>query len=153
MSQLNQFSLKGYVSLPTTRNLKSVDVVAFNEKLSQFAFLQVKTTDNPRAGWPVHTVRKNDEWDQDVRKSLDLGERFFYIFVALPSKNQQEPLYYIVPSTDVLDLVVADLKRWLSDHPNCGAARQLLAWCYGGLPPRVINKYQSRWELLIPEDK
>jgi len=27
------------VALPTTRNLKSVDVVAFNEKLSQFAFI------------------------------------------------------------------------------------------------------------------
>ena len=148
-----QLSLKGYVALPTTRNLKAVDVVVFNENLSQFAFIQVKSTDKPRDGWPVHTVRRDDRWDQDVRKALDLGQRFFYVFVALPGKNRQEPVYYIVPSKDVADMIVVDLKRWLSTHPNSGAARQLLAWGYGGLPPQVIEKYQSRWELLIPEDK
>lgn len=148
-----QLSLKGYVALPTTRNLKSVDVVVFNEKLSQFAFIQVKSTDKPKAVWPVHTVRREEGWDQDVRKALDLGERFFYVFVALPNKNQQEPVYYIVPSKDVADMLVADLKRWLSTHPNSGAARQLLIWGYGGLPPKVIDKYQSRWELLMPEER
>jgi len=84
---------------------------------------------------------------------LDLGERFFYVFVALPSNNQQAPVYYIVPSKDVADMLVVDLKRWLSTHTSSGAARQLLVWGYGGLPPQVIDKYQSRWELLIPEDK
>ena len=35
-----QLSLKGYVALPTTRNLKSVDIVAFNEALDRFAFIR-----------------------------------------------------------------------------------------------------------------
>ncbi|MBM3131799.1 MAG: hypothetical protein FJZ95_02040 [Chloroflexi bacterium] len=148
-----QLSLKGYIALPTTRNLKSVDVVVFNEKLSQFAFIQVKSTDKPKSGWPVHTVRKEEEWAQDVRKALDLGERFFYVFVALPNRNQQEPVYYVVPSRDAADMVVADLEKWLSTHPNSGAARQLLAWGYSGLPPHTINKYQNKWELLMPEDQ
>lgn len=148
-----QLSLRGYVALPTTRNLKSVDVVAFNENLSQFAFIQVKSTDNPKAGWPIYTVRKNERWDLDVRKALDLGERFFYVFVALPAKNRLEPTYYIVPSKDVADMIIVDLQQWLSTHPNSGAARQLLVWGYSGLSPQVINRYQNKWELLIPENK
>jgi hypothetical protein len=144
-----QLSLKGYVALPTTRNLKSVDVVAFNEKLSQFAFIQVKSTDKPKSGWPVHTVQRQEGWDQDVRKALDLGERFFYVFVTLPNRNQQEPVYYIVPSKNVADMVIADLKKWLATHPNGNSAGQLLVWGYGGLPPQVTDKYQNRWELLM----
>jgi len=68
-----QLSLKGYVALPTTRNLKSVDVVAFNEKLSQFAFIQVKSTDKPMSGWPVHTVQRDAGWDQRCPEGIGLG--------------------------------------------------------------------------------
>ncbi len=45
-----QLSLKGYVALPTTRNLKSVDIVVFDKDLIHFTFLQVKSTDKPKSG-------------------------------------------------------------------------------------------------------
>jgi hypothetical protein len=74
-----QLSLKGYVALPTTRNLKSVDIVAFNEALDRFAFIQVKATEKPKDGWPVHTIRKEEGWEQDVRRALARSDKFFYV--------------------------------------------------------------------------
>jgi hypothetical protein len=62
-----ELSMRGYVALPTTRNLKSVDVVAFNEHLNRFAFIQVKSTDKPKGGWPVHSIKKEDGWESDIR--------------------------------------------------------------------------------------
>ena len=86
-----ELSLMNCVALPTTRNLKSVDVVAFNEELTQFAFIQVKSTDKPKGGWVVHRIRKEDGWEEDVRTALSRGERFFYVFVALPNRSQDRP--------------------------------------------------------------
>ena len=70
-----ELSIRGYVALPTTRNLKSVDIVAFNERLDQFAFIQVKTTDKPKAGWLVgHTIADPGGWEQGVRTALSIGD-------------------------------------------------------------------------------
>ena len=143
-----QLSLRGHVALPTTRDLKSVDVVAFNEKLSRFAFIQVKSTDKPRGGWPVHTIRKGDGWEQDVRQALALGKRFFYVFVSLPSSSQVQPACYVVPSGKVAQMIIDGMNRWLAGGPNRKAERQLCAWEYGGPRPKVVRKYQDKWEIL-----
>jgi hypothetical protein len=147
-----QLSLKGYVALATTRNLKSVDIVAFNEALNRFAFIQVKTTDKPKGGWPCHTIRKEDSWEVDLRRALDRGERFFYVFVSLPTVSQPQPAYYVVPSAEVAEMIACDVKRYLS-KPGRKAERQLCVWKYGGGPrPEVIAKYQNKWEFLGLDD-
>jgi len=143
-----QLSLRGYVALPTTRNLKSVDVVAFNEDLSRFAFIQVKSTDKPEGGWPVHTVRKEDGWEQDVRQALSLGPQFFYVFVSLPNSPNVQSAYYVVPSADVAQMIIDGVRQWLAGKPDRNAERQLCAWEYGGPRPQVIGKYQDKWEIL-----
>jgi hypothetical protein len=143
-----QLSLRGYVALPTTRNLKSVDIVAFSEELSQFAFLQVKSTDKPKGGWPVHTVRQEEGWEGDVRQALALGDRFFYVFVSLPNPSQVEPAYYVVPSGDVANMIIDAMHRWLAGQPHRKAERQLCAWEYGGPRPEVIEKYRDKWDIL-----
>jgi len=147
-----QLSLEGYVALPTTRNLKSVDIVAFNEALDRFAFIQVKTTDKPKGGWPCHTIRKEDGWEVDLRRALDLGERFFYVFVSLPTVSQPQPAYYIVPSAEVAEMLAFDVKQWLNGKPGRKAERQLCAWEPRGPRPEVIEKYQKKWEFLGLDD-
>jgi len=94
---LAQLSLRGHVALPTTRNLRSVDIVAFDQQFSQFAFIQVKSTDNPKGGWPVHTIRKSEGWEEDVRRVLSLGPQFFYVFVSLPSRSEVAPSSRMTP--------------------------------------------------------
>jgi hypothetical protein len=49
-------------------NLKSVDIVAFNEALDRFAFIQVKATDTLKGRWPVYAIRKEEGWEQEVRQ-------------------------------------------------------------------------------------
>lgn len=145
-----QLSLMDHVALPTTRNLKSVDVVAFNEDLSRFAFIQVKSTDKPKSGWIVHKVRKEDGWEQDARQALSLGPRFFYVFVSLPSSPQDPdpPAYYIVPPADVAKMIIDDMRRYLAGKPGRKAEGAPCAWGYGGLSQEVIGKYRNKWEIL-----
>lgn len=146
-----ELSLRGLVALPTTRNLKAVDVVVFNEALSKFAFIQVKTTDKPKSGWLVHRIPKDsgeDEWQSGVKQSLSLSERFFYVFVSLPSASQEKPAYYIVPSADVADMVIKDNKDWIAGKPGRKAAGQVLGWAYRGPRPEVQQKYEGKWEIL-----
>jgi hypothetical protein len=141
-----QLSLRGYVALPTTRNLKSVDIVAFNERLSRFAFIQVKSTDKPKGGWLVHRTRRHEEWEQDVRQALSLGARFFYVFVLLPNRSQTEPVYYVVPSKHVAQMIIDDMKSALALHPDLRPEGQPCAWGPKGLRPEVAEKYQDKWE-------
>jgi len=101
--------------------------VAFNEALSQFAFIQVKSTDNPKSGWPVYAIRNEDTWKQDVRTAICLGERFFYVFVSLPNNSQLQPAYYVVPSAIIADMIEKSTDSWLAGKPGRKAVRQLVA--------------------------
>ena len=142
-----QLSLRGYVALPTTRNLKSVDVVAFNENLTQHAFIQVKSTDKPKGGWPVHTSHDEQNWEEEIR-AIGLGDHFFYVFGSLPTPSQDQPAFYVAPSKDVAAMIIEDMKRWLSGAPERRAGHQLLAWAYGQREPEKLEKYLSKWESL-----
>jgi len=143
-----QLSLRGFVALPTTRNLKSFDIVAFQQDLSKVVFLQVKSTDQPKGGWPVYTIPSDEHWQDNLKKSVSLGDNFFYIFVELPTGDKTEPFFYIVPSRDVADMLIQDITQWLGKHEKSKPAKQLLAWSYGGLKPETREKYQNKWELL-----
>jgi len=143
-----ELSMRGYVAMPTTRNLKSVDIVAFNEEMNRFAFIQVKTTEKPKSGWPVHTIRKEDGWDQDARNALVRGEHFFYVFVLLPeTAGEGHPAYYVVPPAQVADEIVCSMKEWLGSKPGRKAERQLCAWAYGERAP-LKEQHRDKWERL-----
>jgi hypothetical protein len=139
-----QLSLLGYVALPTTRNLKSIDIVAFNEHLSKFAFIQVKSTDKPKGGWPIHTIRKEEGWEEEVLQR----EKVFYVLVSLPNPLQDQPAYYVVPSADLAKIIIDDMKHYLAGKPALKAKGQVLGWGYGGLSQEFITKYQNNWGIL-----
>ena len=144
-----QLSLRSCVALPTTRNLKSVDIVAFNEAMNQFAFIQVKATDKPRGGWPVYTIQKDEGWEQEVRQALGKGKSFFYVFVALPTPSQTAAAYYIVPSAKLADMIIRDAKKWQAARPGRLLARSLCAWGFdASVLAKDAKKYRDRWNLL-----
>jgi hypothetical protein len=143
-----QLSLRGFVALPTTRNLKSFDVVAFQQDISKAVFLQVKSTDQPKSGWPVYTIPADENWQDHLRKSVSLGDSFFFIFVELPTGDKAEPSFYIVPSREVADMLIQDITGWLDKHKKSKPAKQLLAWSYGGPKYETKEKYQNKWGLL-----
>ena len=135
-----QLSLKGYVALPTTRNLKSVDIVAFSEDLKKHAFIQVKSTDKPKGGWPVHNSRDEHNWEDEIHSAISLGDNFFYVFVSLPTPSQDQPAFYVVPSEDVAAMTIEDLKRWLAGAPERRAGHQVVAWGYGQREPGRLER-------------
>ena len=143
-----QLSLRGFVALPTTRNLKSFDIVAFQQDLSKVVFLQIKSTDRPKSGWPVYTIPADENWQEYLKKAISLGDNFLFIFVELPTADNGEPSFYIVPSRDVADMLIQDITEWLDKHKKSKPARQLLAWGYGGLRHEIKERYQNNWGLL-----
>jgi hypothetical protein len=147
-----ELSLKGFVALPTTRNLKSFDIVACLPDLSRFVLIQVKSTDKPKSGWPVYTIPKgsNKSWQKELKERVFIGANFFYIFVELPNGKNLNPSFYIVPSKDVANMLVKNMKEYLGYNKKLKAGGQHLAWGYGGLQPTMTKKYQNRWELLFP---
>jgi hypothetical protein len=143
-----QLSLQGWVALLTTRNLKAFDIVAFQQNLSKVVFLQVKSTDQPKSGWLVYTIPTDENWQDDLKKSVSVGDNFFFIFVELPTRDKVEPSFYIVPSREVADMLIQDITAWLDKHKGSKPAMQALAWGYGGLTPEIRRKYQNNWVLL-----
>ena len=141
-----QLSLRGFVALPTTRNLKSFDIVAFRD-VARMVFIQVKSTDRSKSGWPVFTVPADGTWQDALTQSVSLGTNF-YVFVELPNASRTEPGYYIVPSQDVAQMLHQDLTDWLTRRGKETPGRQLLAWGYGGVKPAAIAKYRDKWEIL-----
>jgi hypothetical protein len=146
---VSHLCLKGFVALPTTRNLKSFDVVASLPDLSKTVFLQIKSTDKPKGGWPVYKIPKDagEMWQEMVREYVARGDNFFYVFVELPTKKKPEPAYYVVPSKEVAKMLIRLTKD--SYGRNLRANGQLLCWGYGGLEPETIDKYKNKWELLF----
>lgn len=150
-----ELSLRGFVALPTTRNLKSFDVVACLPELLESVFIQVKSTDKPKNGWPVYTIPKgpNKSWQKELKERVFIGSNFFYIFVELPNERRLKPSFYIVPSKDVANSLIENMKGYLEYNKTLKVGGQLLAWGYGGLPPKMNEKYHNKWELLFTKGK
>jgi len=84
----------------------------------------------------------------DVRRALARSSQFFYVCVALPTKMQPVPAFYIVPSEDVAEMIICGTRKWLQGKAGRKAERQLFAWEYGGPHAEIVAKYQNKWELL-----
>jgi hypothetical protein len=143
-----QLSLQGFVALPTTRNLKAFDIVAFQQDLSKVVFLQVKSTDRPKDGWLVYTIPADENWQDHLKKSVSLGDNFFFVFVELPTGDKAGPSFYIVPSREVTDMLIQNMNELLDKKKKLKPGKQRLAWGYRGLKPEIKEKYQNKWGLL-----
>jgi len=142
-----ELSMLGKAALPTTRNVKGPDIVVFDPETLKSAFIQVKSTDKPKNGWPVYTVGDDPtDWETEFRRTVVRGKNYFYVFVALPLDEQSRPHFYVVPSEKVADSIIADTKAYLQKHP--GPARQMLVWAFFDKSGELKAKYLNRWGLL-----
>jgi len=88
----------GYLALPTTRNMKGVDIVVTHQ--SKTMKVQVKTTyqNRPRLDWILG--ESDEQGDPNV----------FYILVSL---RERKPDYYVVPSTILGPYLQRTHRKWL----------------------------------------
>lgn len=92
---LAQLSHRGLVASFTLANTKAVDILVFDESLSHFCKVEVKTTQRaPR------------------REKLFADPRLVYCFVVLRGTNAL-PLFFIVPSPYVADYVREQHRYWI----------------------------------------
>jgi hypothetical protein len=141
----------GYVALPTTRNLKAFDIVAFRDNLSKTIYLQVKTTDKPQNGFPVVSIPKDatdETWKSIIKEKIGYNDDLFYVFVALPKDVESFPDFYIVPSQDVVIDIQNSVIEMMRKNPKVKPASQLMAWGYKGLDRERIEKLRNNWDLL-----
>ncbi len=143
-----ELSMRGKVALPTTRNLKGPDIVVFDPERLTTAFIQVKSTDKPKSGWMVPPLGAEvTDWETEFRRTVVRGN-YFYVFVALPSDKQPQPLYYVVPSAEMADSVVKDTKLYHSEKHSPPKPHEPMAWAYFDKNDWLKSKYRNRWDLL-----
>ena len=108
---VSQLSLRGLIALPTIRNTAGVDVLIASIDGSWHANLQVKTSQNKVAFWPVGTAY--EQW---------LGGNNFYVFIRLlPKESRFEA--FLEASNIVATQIRSDLDkartRGLKDWTPC----------------------------------
>jgi hypothetical protein len=129
-----ELSRRGYIASITLRNTKGVDIIATNEAASKTINIQVKTSSgSSRGGWIL-----NKKAEQMSEKNL------FYIFVKIP-KDNQNPLFHIVPSKDLASVVKAGHKKWLETLGKKGQKHNDSNMRYWR---DEDNKYLDKWDLL-----
>ena len=144
-----ELSMLGKVALPTTRNVKGPDIVVFDPETLKAVFIQVKSTDKPNSGWMVPPLGADvTDWEAVFRRTVVPGENYFYVFVALPSDKQPQPLYYIVPSAEMADSIVRDTKFYHSQKDTKPKPHEPMAWAYFDKDGGLKAKYLNRWDLL-----
>jgi hypothetical protein len=116
-----ELSKRGCTALLTTRNAKSFDVVAVNEKTGATAPIEVKTCG----------VSTSDSFWLLGKKDYDKRpDNFIYVFVKL--YGDKLPDFYIVPA----EFVAANL---CEDKARTGSV-------WYSIPKRDIAKYKERWD-------
>ena len=129
-----ELSRRGYIASITLRNTKGVDIIATNEAASKSVNIQVKTSSGSgRGGWILN------------KKAEEMSENnLFYIFVKIPKDNER-PLFHIVPSKKLARSVKAGHKKWLDTPGKKGQKHQDTSMRYW---QDDNDKYLDRWDLL-----
>jgi len=66
----SELSMRGLVALPSIRNVKGADILVANQEGTEFAFLQVKTSQSKVGFWPIGEGAR--QWK---------GRDSYYVFV------------------------------------------------------------------------
>ena len=129
-----ELSRRGYIASITLRNTKGIDIIATNEEGTKSINIQVKSTSkSSRGGWIL-----NQKAEQMSEKNL------FYIFVKIP-KDNEIPLFHIVPSRNLARAVKSGHKKWLETPGKKGQKHNDSSMRYWR---DEDNKYLDRWDLL-----
>ena len=128
-----ELARRGIIASLTLRNTKGVDVLASSADGLRSASIQVKT---------CHGT--NRRWVLNVKAETFVGDRLFYVFVAL-NDNAAPPTYHIVPSRIVADTLREQHALWLAASGKNGRV-------HVDNPMRNFHdasgEYLDRWDLL-----
>jgi len=133
-----ELNRRGYMAMPTTRSTKAVDVLIDNHK-----GVQVKTSTSDSTfitcGGTIGDKNFKDYFVEHVKSD--------YVLVHWPDP-EKKPSFYIVPEQDMVNLLVARLEKWLTEHPNTTWNPAKPGVHQVGVD-QLQRNYRS-WELLFP---
>lgn len=131
-----ELSRRGYIALPTNRNVAGIDIVVCNQKGLNQTILQLKTQQKKADFWlvngPVPDYMKN-------------SRRAFYVFVRL-DKKQDKFECFIASTKDVAKQIEGYVKDWYKTHSKKTKPNN---WTYSWYLPRGKETYYlNRWDKL-----
>lgn len=132
-----ELTRRGYVASLTSKNTKTVDILASDKNGAHLAAIQVKTCDNPKQlKWKMsHSVEKTE------------APNLYYVFVNM--NGGLEPSYYVVPSKYVAYRVKEDYENWLNAPGKNGHIRQETTMrTFEFVDEDESCLYQNAWHLL-----
>ena len=141
----------GYVALPTVRNLKAFDIVAFKDEQSTPIYIQVKTTDKAKGEFPIIGISSKatfENWKDEILSKISDALNVFYVFVAIPANQGEMPSFYIVPSKIVQLAMIKQMDEYLLKRDTRKPSNVLLVWARRGINKKEKNDYLNKWELL-----
>jgi len=131
-----ELSRRGYIALPTNRNVAGFDIVASNQKGLNQTILQVKTLQSKANYWPIN---------RPVPDYMENSRRAFYIFVRFDKKQDKFECFIASPK-DVATQIDGYVKTWYKKHDRSIKPDN---WTYGWWLPKGKEKhYLNRWDRL-----
>ncbi len=136
-----ELSRRGYIALPTNRNVAGFDIIASNQKGLRHTTLQVKTLQSKGNYWPIN---------RPVPDYMSTSSRAFYIFARF-DKKQERFECFIASGKDVAEQVGGWVRAWYKTHRK---TTQPDSWTYGWCLPKGKEKsYLNRWDKLKLDER
>ena len=133
-----ELTRRGYIACLTSKNTKTIDLLASNKSGSKSVSIQVKTRKKAKD----FALNEKDELLED-------NDNLFYNFVNLNISNKKGVLtydeveYYVVPMKKVKDYIYYGHREWLKTprkdgkpHPNTKIRKYKLQ------PDDMVNNYE-----------
>lgn len=131
-----ELSRRGYIALPTNRNVAGFDIVISNQKGLNQTILQVKTLQSRANYWPIN---------RPVPHYMENSRRAFYVFVHFDNKKDKYECF-IASAKDVAKQIEGYVKEWYKKHSRSTKPEN---WTYGWwLQKEKEKQYLNRWDKL-----
>ena len=132
-----ELTRRGYVASLTSKNTKSVDILASDKDGAHSVSIQVKTCDDP----------KRLKWKMSSSVEQSATPNLYYVFVNL--NGGCEPSFYVVPSKYVAYRVKEDYENWLHTPGKKGQQRNETSMRTFAFVNECEGKaYRDAWHLL-----
>jgi hypothetical protein len=132
-----ELTRRGYVASLTSKNTKTIDILASNEEGSKSVAIQVKTCD----------YKTIDKWMMTESVEKTSSDNLFYVLVNMNEGGM--PSYYIIPSTIVADKIKTDHQIWINSPGANGQEHHpttMRTFVFDNEDQRL--KYKDAWDLL-----
>lgn len=135
-----ELSRRGYIALPTSRNVAGFDIIVSNQTGLRHTTLQVKTLQSKSNYWPIN---------RPVPDYMKMSCRAFYIFARF-DKKQDRFECFIASAKEVAKQIDESIGDWYKKHSKTTHPD---TWTYGWWLPKGRDKsFLNRWDKLNLEN-